>query len=131
MYVIFLTVTSVPMNVKSEMTGEYTVQLSWSAPASNTPSVAGYEVFYAVSGSNSTQNGGTTNTDTTTITMTLPSGIYDFFVVAFSDVDNALPSAHSGRSTIYLSKFDYANNKIIFLQTEVKLIVMVLLNVLA
>ena len=104
------------MNVKSEMTGEYTVQLSWSAPASTTPSVAGYEVFYAVSGSNSAQSGGTTTTNTTTITMTLLSGIYDFFVVAFSDADNALPSAHSDNTTIYLSKFHYTNNQAILLK---------------
>ena len=90
---MFLTVTGTPTNVQSELTGEYTVLLSWSAPASNTPSVAGYEVFYAVSGSDVTQSGGTTTTDTTAINVTLPnlSGRYDFFVVAFSEADNACP----------------------------------------
>ena len=117
--------TGIPTNVKSVMTGEYTVQLFWSAPASNTPSVAGYEVFYAVSGSNSTQSGGTTTTDITTISVAiLPnlSGIYDLFVVAFSesDVNNALPSAHSENSTIYLSKFNYTNAKAVFLKAVVK-----------
>ena len=89
-----------PTNVMSVRTGQYTVQLSWSAPASNTPPVAGYEVFYAVSGSDVTQSGGTT-TDTT-ISVTLPTlcTVYDFFVVAFSDTANALPSARSNNVTI-------------------------------
>ena len=116
--------TGTPTNVKSELTGQYTVQLSWSAPASNTPSVAGYEVFYVVSGSNSVQSGGNTTTaETTTISVTiLPSlsGIYDLFVVTFSDADNALPSAHSNRSTIYLSKLHYTYNKATFLHAVVK-----------
>ena len=103
-----LTVTGTPTNVKSEMTGEYTVQLSWSAPASNTPPVAGYEVFFAASGSDVIQSGRIT-TDITSISVTLPSisGIYNFFVVAFTDADNALPSTRSSNSTIYLSEFTY------------------------
>ena len=103
---MLLTVTDTPTNVKSELTGDYTIQVSWSAPTSNTPSVAGYEMFYALSGSDATQSGGTTTTDTTTINVTIPSlsGIYDFFVVAFSEADNALPSARSSNSTIVLSE---------------------------
>ena len=103
---MLLTVTGIPTNVKSERTGEYTVQLSWSAPASNTPSIAGYEVFYALSGSDVTQSGGTTTTNTTTINVTFTklSDIYNFFVVAFSDADNALPSERSSNSTIVLTE---------------------------
>ena len=69
-----------PTNVTHVRTGDDTVQLSWSAPASNTPSVAGYEVFYAVSGSDVTQSERNTTTNTTTINVTLPipSGRYDF-----------------------------------------------------
>ena len=100
--------TDTPTNVESRMTGEYTVQLSWSAPANNTPPVAGYEVFYAVSGSDVAQSAGTT-TDITSISVTLPSGIYNFFVVAFSNADNALHSARSSNSTIYLSEFAYSS----------------------
>ena len=87
--------------------GEYTVQLSWSAPASNTPPVAGYDVFYEESGSDVTQSGGTT-TDTT-INVTLPTlGVmYDFYVVAFSDEANSLPSARSNSSTIDLHKSEF------------------------
>ena len=103
---MLLTVTDTPTNVQSDLTGDYTIQVSWFAPATNTPSVAGYEVFYAVSGSEVTQSGGTTATSTTTINVTLPnlSGIYDYFVVAFSDAGNALPSARSNNSTIVLTE---------------------------
>ena len=83
-----------------------TVQLSWSAPDSNTPPVAGYEVFYAVSGNNNTTSGGNTTVNTTTINVTLSTlGLtYEFFVVAFSDEENSLPSAHSNVTTIELSE---------------------------
>ena len=106
---LLLTVTDTPTNVTKERTGNYTVQLSWSAPASNTTPVAGYEVFYAKSGSNGTVSGGTTSHTITTISVTLPTlyVIYDLFVVAFSDVANALPSAHSNNITIDLSEFGY------------------------
>ena len=98
--------TGTPTNVKNVRTGYYTIELSWSASASNTPSIAGYEVFYAVSGSDVTQSGGTTTTNTTTISVTLPklSAMYDLFVVAFSDADNALPSAHSNNSTVLVTE---------------------------
>ena len=87
--------TDTPTNVQIARTGEYTVQLSWSAPASNTPPIAGYEVFYAESGSDASKSGGTTTSTSTTISMTLPNlGItYHLLVVAFSNADNALPSA--------------------------------------
>ena len=113
---MLLTVTGTPTKVNSEMTGEYMVQLSWTAPASSTPPIAGYEVFYAVLGSDVTQSGGVTTN--TAISVTLPnlSGIYNFFVVAFSDAANALPSARSSNTTIYLSKFSYINNRAIFLR---------------
>ena len=84
-----------------------TVQLSWSAPASSTPPVAGYEVFYTESGSDNTQSGGNT-TDNTTINVTMPTlGLtYEFFVVAFSDGPNSLPSKRSDVITIELSEFN-------------------------
>ena len=101
-----MTVTDKPTNVKSELTKYYTFKLSWSAPVSKTPPVAGYEVFYAVSGSDVIQSVGITTAGTTAINVTLPnqSGIYDFFVVTFSDADNALPSAHSSNSTVVLTE---------------------------
>ena len=105
---MLLTVTGTPTNFSYMRIDNYTVQLSWSAPASSTPPVAGYEVFYAVSGSNSTESEGTTTTTDTTIMM-LPTldVMYDLFVVAFSDAGNALPSAHSNNITIDLSESEY------------------------
>ena len=99
--------TDTPTNAKGVRTGHYTVQLSWTAPASNTPPVAGYEVFHVESGNDVTQSGGTT-TDTT-INVTLPTlGVtYDLFVVAFSNAPNTLPSPRSSNSTINLSKCNY------------------------
>ena len=76
-----------------------TVLLSWSAPASNTPHVAGYEVFYAVSGSNATESGGTTTSTTISVTLPTLKIVYDLFVVAFSDGDNTLPSPRSNITT--------------------------------
>ena len=101
--------TGTPTNVTFVKTGNYTVQLFWSSPDKNTPPVAGYEVFYAQSGNNDTKSGGTTNdATTTTINVTLPTleVMYNLFVVAFSDADNALPSAHSSNTTINLSEFE-------------------------
>ena len=69
--VLVVTVTGTPTNVSIVRTGQYTIQLSWSAPASNTPPVAGYEVFYAESGGVVTQSGGTTTN--TAISVTLPT----------------------------------------------------------
>ena len=92
--------TGTPTNITFVRTGKYTVQLSWSAPANNTPSVAGYEVFYAVSGSNSTQSGATTTSTTVNVTLPTLDVMYDLYVVAFSDADNALPSAHSNYITM-------------------------------
>ena len=98
--------TDTPINVSSMRTGDYTVQLSWSAPASDMPPIAGYEVFYAESGSSVTQSGGNTTNTTTTINVTLSTlnVMYDFFVVAFSVADNALPSQRSDNGSIYLSE---------------------------
>ena len=104
-YICFPTVTNTPTNIVSVRTGLYTVELSWSAPASNIPPVVGYEVFYAESGSNVTQSVGII-TNTTTISVTLPTlyVVYDLFAVAFSDASNSLPSAHSSNSTIDLGE---------------------------
>ena len=94
--------TGTPTDLVSMRSGYDTVQLSWTAPASNTPPVAGYEVFYAVSGSDIAQSGGTTNETTITVTLPTLGVMYDFFVVAFSDAPNSLPSARSDVATIEL-----------------------------
>ena len=82
------------------------MQLSWSAPASNTPPVAGYEVFYAESGSDSESGGNTTST-TISVTLSTIGVTYNFFVVAFSDAGNTLPSARSSNVTIAIRKYYY------------------------
>ena len=99
--------TDTPTDVKSVWTAECTVQLSWSASASNTPNIAGYEVFYAEYDNNVTHSAGTTNDTTISITTVAPDVLYDFFVVAFSDADNALPSARSNVTDLSTCKCDY------------------------
>ena len=100
--------TGTPTNAKIMRTGDYTVQLSWSAPTSNTPPVAGYEVFYVECGSDATKSGGTTTSISTTISVTLPTlDVTYFFVVAFSDADHTLPSARSNIVTNKMSKCSY------------------------
>ena len=102
---LFVTVTGTPTGLSAIRTGCNTVQLSWTAPASNAPPVAGYEVFYVVSGSDSTQSGGTTTNTSVSIEVQILGFIYDFFVVAYSDSTNTLPSAHSNSRTIDLGEF--------------------------
>ena len=106
--------TGTPANVTNVRTGDYTIELSWSVPVNSTPSTAGYEVFYAQSGSDVTQSGGTTTSDTTTINVTLPklSATYHLFVVAFSDTGNALPSAHSENSTVVVTEMGLFKMKV-------------------
>ena len=102
-----LTVIDTPTNVESVRTGEYTVQISWSAPASNTPPVAGYEVFHAESGSVGTTSGGITTSTSIIVSVPTLGFKYNFFVVAFSDADNTLPSAPSDISTTKMRKCNY------------------------
>ena len=101
------TVTDTPTNVRSVIIGQNTVWLSWCPPASNTPPVAGYEVFYAENGSNATQSGGTTIDITISVALPTPDVFYDFFVVAFSNEPNSLPSTQSVIHTICLNTSKY------------------------
>ena len=103
---MFLAVTDTPTDVSIMRTGDNTVQVLWTAPASNTPPVAGYEVFYSVSGSDSTQSGGTTSNTTISLVLPMLDIMYDIFVVAYSGAANTLPSARSRNISIYLSKFN-------------------------
>ena len=101
-FLLTCTVTGTPTNVNIVRTGQYTVQLSWSAPASSTPPVAGYEVFYAESGSDVTQSGGITTDTTLSVTLPTLGVMYDLFTISFSDAGNTLPSALSDNITIDL-----------------------------
>ena len=99
-------VVDVPFGLSAMRNGDSnTVQLSWSAPASNTPQVAGYEVFFGESGSDNTQSGGTSTGTTINVTPPSLNATYDFFVVAFSDAPYSLPSARSQAITIDPSEF--------------------------
>ena len=100
---LFAKVTGAPTGLTAAKTEGKTVQLFWTAPASNTPPVAGYELFYAETGSNITQSGGLTTDSTISVTLPKLSVLYDFFVVAFSNENNALPSARSTNITIFFS----------------------------
>lgn len=86
------------------------VELSWSAPASNTPAVAGYEVFYTESVSRTTQSGAVTTSSVTSATLSdgLELGnTYSFFVVAYSNESNTLPSVHSKKTVVELCELLY------------------------
>ena len=98
-------VTDTPSNVTATRTGYSTVELSWTAPTNNTPPVAGYEVFLAVNGSQSTMSMANTTATNVTISEGLTLGsTYGFFVVAYSDALNALPSARSETQMVELSE---------------------------
>ena len=84
------------------------MQLYWTTPASNSPPVASYEVFYAASGSDNAESGGTTPDTNISITLsTLDVTYYSIFVVAFSDAPNTLPSTWSSIITVIASKSNY------------------------
>ena len=108
---LFVTVTGTPTGVIVMRTGCYTVQLSWAPPISNAPPVAGYEVFFELSGSNTTQSGGTATSTAITVVLPLLNVTYELFVVAYSDAANALPSAHSNIVTIDMSEYYSVNIK--------------------
>ena len=108
---LLFTVTGTPNGLTAVRSACKLVQLSWSAPASNTPPVAGYEVFYAESGSGSIESAGTTTNTIVTVVVPKLEVMYDFFVVAYSDAPNALPSARSNNSTIDMGEFKSFNSK--------------------
>ena len=77
--------------------------ITWSAPASNDPAVAGYEVFY--DGSSITVDNDTTSViiDVAFLLLIEP---YTVFVVAYSTNDT-LPSQHSNNVTLTLGNYKY------------------------
>ena len=114
---LILTVADKPTGLTAVRTGYNVVELSWYAPAKSTPPIAGYEVFYAVSGIGHTQSR-TTTTNTTNATLTglaLLNTSYDIFVVAFSDAINTLPSERSETLTLEMSKCAIIINWLIYI----------------
>lgn len=76
---IAVLVTGSPMNLVAARNGLTSVMLSWTAPISSTPPVAGFEVFYSLSGSDIVESGGTTPTTSFTVSNGLsPGNVYDF-----------------------------------------------------
>ena len=86
-------------------TGLACVQLSWLSVSE----VAGYEVFYEVSSSNSTtvMSAGTTTNTMLNITSGLNyTNTYNFFVVSYgSQGSPVLPSDHSNMTTLTLCEY--------------------------
>ena len=84
------------------------MELLWNSPKNTMHDVAGYEVYYILAGSNTTQSVGTIPQRLTNITLTsvlVLGNKYDFFVVAYSSNEKkVLPSAHSNTATIPLGK---------------------------
>ena len=94
----FLLVTDTPINFTTTRNGLQTVFASWTAPASNTTPVEGYEVFYESESGVRTSGGNTTATQVNlTLSSLEPNVSYTAFVVAFG---GDLPSAHSNNATI-------------------------------
>ena len=97
-YIPFLLVTDTPTNFTATRTGLQTAFVSWTAPASNTPPVEGYEVFYESESGVRTSGGNTTATQVNlTLSSLEPDFSYTAFVVAFG---GDLPSNHSNYATI-------------------------------
>lgn len=94
-------VTGTPLNVAVTKETATSARVSWSTPASNSPPVAGYEVFYQTE-TNVTTSGGETSASQLSLVLTeLDSTTsYSVFVVAFG---GDLPSARSSIVIIPLS----------------------------
>ena len=112
---LFVTVLDTPTSVTATRTGYDSLKLSWTAPASNTSLAASYEVFYAVSDIDSTWSGGTTTYNVIRVVLPTLDVTYDFFVVAYSNVANTLPSIRSNSTTINLSEYAHSKSKIVSL----------------
>ena len=74
-------------------------------------------MFYTVPGSDSTQSGGTTTTTTINVVVPVLGVLYDFFVVAYSDAANTLPSEPSNNSTTGIGQFVCSNIFLMLLVT--------------
>ena len=99
----FLLVTGTPINFIAIRTSLQTADTSWTAPASSTPPVEGYEVFYESESGVRTSGGNVTASQLSlTLSSLEPDVSYTAFVVALG---GDLPSAHSNSANIPASKF--------------------------
>ena len=98
----FLLVTDTPRNFIATRTGVHTAFTSWTAPASNIPSVDGYEVFYDSEYDIQTSGGNVSAPQVSLILDFLePDVRYTAYVVAFG---GDLQSNPSNTATIPTSK---------------------------
>ena len=101
--VLFLySVAGTPTGVTATRTGYDCVSISWTAPSTGTPP-AGYEVFYQLTGVNTTivSGGNTSNTELTLTGLTEVNYSTAFFVVSYgAEGDPVLPSNRSETATI-------------------------------
>ena len=107
---LFPLVTDRPIKFIATRAGIHTALTSWTAPASNIPSIEGYEVFYESEYGTRISAGNTTAQQISLVLSSLePNVRYTAFVVAFG---GDLPSDHSNTATIPTSKFyiDYTSN---------------------
>ena len=86
------------MGFTATRTGPQTASASWTAPASNSPPVNGYEVFIETEFGVRTSGGSTTSSQLSlTLSSLTPDVVYTAFVVAYG---GDLPSAHSNTAEI-------------------------------
>ena len=105
---VIYSVTGTPTDLAVVRSGCNEVEISWFPPVHNVPPVSGYAVFYILTGSNTTQNGGNVNGTTANLVLSnlfQQGSTYEFFVVAYSNESNTLPSAHSDCSVVLFSEF--------------------------
>ena len=109
--IYFLLVTGTPSDFTVRRTGYSVFELSWTASPSNTPPIAGYEVFLEVRGSqNITSFINTTETRTTVSEGLSPCHVYILFVVAYSNASNTLSSPRSETQMIEISEQNSYSN---------------------
>ena len=102
---LFLSVAGTPSDFTVTRIGYNVLELSWTAPANSTSPIAGYEVFLAVSGSQNSTSVTNTNETSTTVSEGLSLGnMYIFFVVAYSEAMNTLPSSRSETQMVEISE---------------------------
>ena len=90
------------MGFTATRTGTHTANTYWTAPASNSPPVIGYEVFIETESGNRISGGNTTSSQLSLNLDSLdPYITYTAFVVAYG---GDLPSAHSNTADISAGK---------------------------
>ena len=112
----FHLVTGTPSDLIVRRIGYSVFELSWTAPPSNTPPIAGYEVFLEVKGSQGIRSVTNTTETRTTVSEGLSRcNVYSLFVVAYSDASNTLASPRSETQMIEISEQNSYCNAVVIL----------------